>query len=70
MCVGFFSQLRRAVRRFEANALEREFLAVCARNAVFSRTRNAVGAAEGLFLASIFSTFLWSLILFTISRLR
>jgi hypothetical protein len=79
-----FSHLRRFIQHFQTAILERELIAACSRtagslglrhglraglrNGLRSALPPALDAAEGLFLATIFSTFFWSLLIFTISR--
>ena len=68
--MGSLRQLRHALRRMQTAALERELLAACVRPAICTRRADALEVAEGLFLAALLSTALWSLILFSVFHLR
>jgi hypothetical protein len=74
--VQHFSYLRRIVHQFRTAILERELLAACSRpvgslglrSGLRSALPPALDAAEGLFLATIFSTVFWALLIFTIAH--
>jgi hypothetical protein len=76
MYVYRLSYLRRMIQQLQTAILERELLTACSRPAgslglrsgVHSALPSALEAAEGLFLATVFSTFFWSLLIFTIAR--
>jgi hypothetical protein len=75
MYVHQFNHLRRFIQQFQTAILERELLAACrplvslsVRSGVRSALPSALDAAEGLFLATVFSTVFWALLIFTIAR--
>jgi hypothetical protein len=67
--VGPFSHLRRFIQHRQTAVLERELFAACSRH-VSLDVRSALDAAEGLFLATIFSSFFWSLLILTFVHRR
>jgi hypothetical protein len=69
MYVGPFNHLRRFIRHRQTAVLQRELFAACSRH-VSPVVRSALEAAEGLFLATIVSTFFWSLLIFTFAHRR
>jgi hypothetical protein len=70
MDVGQFSHLRRFIQQHQTAVLERELVAACRRPHLSLSGHSALDAAEALFLASVFSTFFWSLLIFTIAHRR
>lgn len=68
--MGQIIHLRRFIQQHRRAALESELIAACRRPAVSLGLCSALEAAEGLFLATVFSTFFWSLLIFTIARRR
>ncbi len=69
--MGQFSHMRRFIRQHQTAVLERELVAACSRRlslGVRSALPSALDAVEGLFLATILSTFFWSLLIFIAHR--
>jgi len=70
-----FSYLRRILEQRQTDTLERELIAACRcplgslglRAGLRSALHSDLDAAEGLFLASLISTVIWSLLIFTIA---
>jgi hypothetical protein len=67
--VGPFSHLRRLIQHRQTAVLERELYAACGRH-VSLGVRSALDAAEGLLLATIFSSFFWSLLILSFVHRR